>query len=97
MSVISIQTGLFRKPVRLEGRARWKVPALLVCLCISTIRSIKSVIQGCIEKEFHTLSIEILKCCNKILFRIEKASFRKVVHFRKLTEKQRLVSESLTV
>ena len=54
----------------------------------------KSVIQGCIDKKFHILSIEILKCCNKILFQIEKANFRKVVHFRKLAEKQRLVSES---
>ena len=55
---------------------------------ILTISRAKSVIQGCIEKEFHTLSREILKCCNKILFQIEKASFRKVVNFRKLTGKQ---------
>ena len=54
---------------------------------ISTISSAKSVIQGCIEKEFHTLSIEILKCCDKIFFQIEKASFRKIVHFHKLAEK----------
>ena len=40
------------------------------------------------RKKFHTLWIEIpvLKCCNKILFRIEKASFRKVVNFRKLAK-----------
>ena len=88
----SIQTGLFRKPVRL-GRGRGEKCPRFLFAYISTISSAKSVIQGCIEKEFHTLSIEILKCCNKILFRIKKASFRKVVNFRKLVEKERSVSK----
>ena len=48
---------------------------------ILTISSAKSVIQVCIEKEFHTLLIEIFACCNKIIFRIEKTSFLKVVNF----------------
>ena len=40
-----------------EGRQGGKCPWSLFA---STINSAKSVIQGCIEKEFHTLLIEIL-------------------------------------
>ena len=53
VSVNSIQIGLFRKLVRLGGRGEAESPALFTY--ISAISSAKSVIQGCIEKEFHTL------------------------------------------
>ena len=77
-----------------EGRRGGKCPYSLFAYISRYYISAKSVIQGCIEKEFPNLLIEILKCCNKILFRMENVSFRKVVNFRKLAEKQRLVSES---
>ena len=61
---------------------------------ISTTTSARNVIQDCIEKEFHTLSIQTLRGCYKLLSRIKKASFRRVVNFRKLAENKRAVSKS---
>ena len=72
VSINSIQTGLLRKLVPLEGEARRKVH-------ISTISSPKSVIQGCIEKEFYTLSIEIrtVNVVIKYYFGLKKRVFER--------------------
>ena len=67
MSVNSIQTGLFRKLVQLGGGREGKCPGSLFGY-ISTISSAKSVILGCIKKEFHTLRYRYLNVVIKYYF-----------------------------